>query len=98
MSGLHVDASNMNTQGINTVNNSESLGDEIGALKTNVENLMTIWRGPAASEFNGVVDEQIANLQEFRDLLNTLGEKISEGARHFNDVEEENASMASHLF
>lgn len=98
MSGLHVDASNMNTQGVNTVNNSEVLGDEISALKANVENLMTIWRGPAASEFNGVVDEQVANLQEFKNLINTLGEKISEGARHFNDVEEENSSMASHLF
>lgn len=98
MSGLHVDSSNMNTQGVNTVNNSEVLGDEIGALKANVDNLMTIWRGPAASEFNGVVDEQVANLQEFKNLINTLGEKITEGARHFNDVEEENASMASHLF
>lgn len=98
MPGLHVDASSMNTQGVNTVNNSESLGDEIGALRTNVENLMTIWKGPAASEFNGVVDGQIANLQEFRNLLNTLGEKISEGARYFSDVEEENASRASHLF
>lgn len=98
MSGLHVDASNMNTQGVNTVNNSQVLGDEISALKTNVDNLMTIWRGPAASEFNNVVEEQIDYLQQFRDLLNELGDKISEGARHFNDVEEDNASMASHLF
>lgn len=98
MSGLHVDSSNMNTQGINTVNNSEALDDEIGALRTNVDNLMTIWKGPAASEFNEVVNEQIGFLQEFKELLNTLGEKISEGARQFNDVEEENASMASHLF
>lgn len=98
MSGLHVDASNMNNQGVNTVNNSEHLGDEIGALKANVENLMTIWRGPAASEFNGVVNEQIDNLLEFRYLLNNVGEKISEGARYFSDVEEENTTLASHLF
>ena len=39
MSGLHVDASNMNTQGVNTVNNSQVLGDEISALKTNVDKI-----------------------------------------------------------
>ena len=41
---------------------------------------------------------EIANLNEFKELLNLLGEKIMQGARLFDETEEENASAASNLF
>ena len=98
MSGLHVDSWSMNTQGMNTISNSESFASEINNLSSNVNSLMSIWRGLAATQFKEATDEQIVNLNSFKDLLLMLGEKITEGARRFNDTEEENASMASRLF
>lgn len=98
MSGLHVDAGSMNSQGLNTISNAESFANEISNLSSNVDSLMSIWRGMAASTFKEAVDEQIINLNSFRELLTLLGEKITEGARHFDETEEENASMASNLF
>ena len=98
MSGLHVDAGNMNSQGMNTISSSEDLGNQITNLNGNVDSLMSIWRGLAASEFKEAVDSQIVNLREFQQLLNLLGEKITQGARHFDETEQDNASRAANLF
>lgn len=98
MSGLHVDAGSMNTQGMNTISNAETFASEINNLSGNVDSLMSIWRGLAATTFKGQVDEQIVNLNQFKELLNLLGEKITQGARHFDETEEENASAAANLF
>jgi len=98
MSGLHVDASGMNSSGRNTVSLSQDLGSQINNLTNNVNSLMGIWRGISAEEFKMVVEQQISNLKEFQDLLNLLGEKITQGARVFDETEEDNASMASNLF
>ncbi len=98
MSGLHVDAGNMNSQGMNTIASSEDLNSQINSLNSNVENLMTIWRGLSANQFKMVVDDQIVNLRDFQELLNLLGQKITQGARQFDDTEQENANRAAGLF
>lgn len=98
MSGLHVDAGNMNSQGMNTIASSEDLNSQINSLNSNVENLMTIWRGLSANQFKMVVDDQIVNLRDFQELLNLLGQKITQGARQFDDTEQENANRAASLF
>ena len=92
MSGLHLDASGMNTQGTSTVASAETFSSEINNLSSNVDSLMSIWRGLAATTFKSEVDQQIANLNEFKEILNLLGEKIMQGARLFDQTEEENAS------
>ena len=96
--GLHVDAGSMNFQGRNTVTLSQDLGTQINNLVNNVESLMGIWSGIAANEFKTVVDQQVVNLRNFQDLLNLLGEKITQGARVFDETEEDNASRAANLF
>ena len=98
MSGLHVDAGNMNSQGMNTIASSEDLNSQINSLNSNVKNLMTIWRGLSANQFKMVVDDQIVNLRDFQELLNLLGQKITQGARQFDDTEQENANRAASLF
>ena len=98
MSGLHVDSGNMNTQGMNTVNSAETFANEINSLTSNIDSLMSIWRGLAATTFKGEADEQIVYLNEFKELLNLLGEKIMQGARTFDETEEANASAAANLF
>lgn len=98
MSGLHVDAGAMNSSGRNTVSLSQDLGAQINGLTNNVNSLMGIWRGLAAEEFKMAVEQQISNLKDFEELINLLGEKITQGARVFDETEEENATMASNLF
>ena len=98
MSGLHVDSGNMNAEGLNTVSNAESFANEISNLDSNVNSLMSIWRGEAATKFKGVVDEQVVNLNSFKEVLSLLGEKIIAGARRFDENEEETANAASNLF
>ena len=98
MNGLHVDSGNMNSQGLNTISNAESFANEISNLDGNVNSLMNIWRGIAASNFKEAVDAQIVNLNAFREVLSLLGEKIVDGARRFDETEEENATNASRLF
>ena len=88
----------MNSQGMNTISSAEDLANQITSLNSNVDSLMSIWRGLAATEFKEVVDSQIVNLKEFQQLLNLLGEKITQGARHFDETEQDNASRASSLF
>ena len=98
MSGLSVNTGAMNANGKDTVANAEYFATELNSLQNNINGLMTIWRGPAASEFNTSYQEQAQNLDAFRQLLNDLGESISAGARVLNDTEEENASAGAHLF
>lgn len=98
MSGLHVDAGSMNSQGMNTVASAEELNSQINSLNGNVENLMTIWRGLSANQFKQEVDLQVVNLKNFQELLNELGQRIVQGAKNFDETEEENASRAATLF
>lgn len=98
MSGLHVDSASMDANGKDTVTNSEYFSNELHSLKNNIEGLMTLWRGLSANEFNDSYLEQSQNLEAFRQLLNDLGESISQGANILNKTEEENASAGAHLF
>lgn len=98
MSGLHANTSAMNMNGKETVANAEYFSNELSSLRNNIEGLMTIWRGLSANEFNQSYEEQAQNLAAFRQLLNDLGEKISESANILNRTEEENASAGAHLF
>lgn len=98
MSGLHVDTAAMDVNGRDTVANAEFFQNELSGLRSNVDSLMTIWRGISATEFNNSYLEQVANLDKFGRLLVDLGEAISKSASILNKTEEENASAGSHLF
>lgn len=98
MSGLHADTAAMNINGKDTVANAEYFSNELASLRNNIDGLMTIWRGLSATEFNNSYETQAQNLQAFQQLLNDLGESISEGANILNRAEEDNANAGSHLF
>ena len=98
MSGLSVNTGAMNANGRDTVANAEYFENELNSLRNNIEGLMTIWKGVSANEFNGSYQEQARNLDNFRVLLNDLGEAISKSADILNKTEEENASAGAHLF
>lgn len=98
MSGLQVNTGAMNTNGKDTVANAELLANELSSLRTNIDGLMTLWRGLSANEFNKSFEAQAANFDRFRALLNDLGEAISRGANILNTTEEENASAGARLF
>lgn len=98
MNGIHVDSELMREKGIGTVKSAEDLEAQVNSLKANMDELMTIWKGPAAEGFQTAVNEQVSNLNQFKELLNTLGEKIIDGANRFNETEEANANQASKLF
>ena len=94
--GLKVNTGSMNTNGRDTVSSAENLASELSSLKSNMENLMTIWRGKSANDFNEAYEQQ--NFQAFQQLLNELGEKISAAAKNLNQTEEDNARAGSNLF
>ena len=96
--GLHVDFVEMDHQGNKTIASAEDLNTQITSLKNNMQELMNIWNGNAATQFQGAVEGQVTNLNQFKDLLNELGEKIVEGAKDFNATDEENAARANNLF
>lgn len=98
MSGLYANTSAMDVNGKNTVANAEYFETELNSLRNNIDNLMTIWKGLSANEFNGSYLEQAKNLNDFKVLLLELGEGISAGASILNKTEEENASAGAHLF
>lgn len=98
MAGLQANTGAMNTNGKDTVANSELFANEIGSLRTNVDGLMTLWRGLSANEFQKSFEAQAENLNRFRALLNELGEAISQGANILNRTEEENASAGARLY
>lgn len=98
MSGLHADTAAMNNNGRDTVTNAEYFSNELSSLRNNIDGLMTIWRGISATEFNNSYEQQAQNLQAFQQLLNELGEGISQSANILNRTEEENAAAGSNLF
>ncbi len=98
MAGLQANTGAMNTNGKDTVANSEFFANEVNSLKTNVEGLMTLWRGLSANEFKQSFDAQAQNLTQFGILLNDLGEAISHGANILNNAEEDNAAAGARLF
>lgn len=96
--GLHVSTEAMNKDGKDTVTNSDSFDEELKSLAANVEGLRNIWHGLSSDNFNKSYEDQAKNLQQFRELLNDLGEAIQAGAGILNRTEEENASAGAHLF
>jgi WXG100 family type VII secretion target len=98
MPGLQANTAGMNVNGRDTVANAEYFQQELAGLRNNIDNLMNIWRGLSANEFNKSYQEQARNLDAFRQLLNDLGEAVSKGASILNRTEEENASAGAHLF
>lgn len=98
MSGLHADTGSMSTNGKDTVANAEYFANELDSLRSNVEGLLSIWRGLSANEFSKSYEEQARNLDNFRVLLNDLGEAITQSANILNRTEEENASAGARLF
>ena len=98
MAGLQANTGAMNTNGKDTVANAELFANEISSLRTNVDGLMTLWRGLSANEFQKSFEAQAENLNKFRALLNELGEAISQGANILNRTEEDNASAGAHLY
>ena len=98
MAGLQANTGAMNNNGKETVANAEYFANEISSLRTNVDGLMTLWRGLSANEFHKSFEAQAENLNRFRALLNELGEAISQGANILNRTEEDNASAGAHLY
>lgn len=98
MSGLSVNTGAMDANGKQTVANAEEFANELANLRNNIDGLMTIWRGLSANEFNKSYEVQAQNLNAFQQLLNELGEAISNGANILNRTEEDNASAGAHLF
>lgn len=98
MSGLHADTGAMSSNGTSTIQCAEAYANELRSLKGNMENLMTIWTGPAATKFNEAYTAQAENFDAFQQLLNELGEKIVEASNTLNNTEEDNASGVNGLF
>ena len=98
MAGLQANTGAMNNNGKETVANAEYFANEIGSLRTNVDGLMTLWRGLSANEFHKSFEAQAENLNRFSALLVELGEAISQGANILNRAEEDNAAAGSRLF
>ena len=98
MSGLHVDSGGMNNNGRTTVANAGYLQNELASLSHNMDGLMSIWKGLSANEFNQSYQQQAKTFNDFRQLLDELGEKISTASQILNRTEEENASAGSRLF
>lgn len=98
MAGLHVNAEVMHSQGVSTMNLSQELGTQIQSLSSNIDSLMTIWKGAAADQFRQATVPQIQNLRKFQELLDMLGQKIVEGASRFDQVEQDNVDRARSLF
>ncbi len=98
MNGLLANTAGMDLSGVQTINNADYLQTELANLRSNIEGLMAIWRGPAATAFNSSYEKQAQNFIAFKDLLNDLGEAIRRGANILNQTEEENASAGARLF
>ena len=96
--GLQANTGGMNQNGRDTFANADYFQSELSNLRSNIENLMTIWKGVSANEFNKSYEGQAKNLNDFQILLNDLGESISKGANILNRTEEDNASAGAHLF
>lgn len=96
--GLQVQAGSMKDDGEKTIGSAEDFLNEINNLRNNIDALMRIWNGPAASAFNSSFLDQADNLNEFQQRLNNRGEDIVASAQILNRNEEDLAAAGSHLF
>ena len=95
--GLYANTEEMDAEGKQTVINADYFQKEIVSLKKNVDDLLAIWSGPSATEFQNSYTYQEENLQEFQKLLNELGENVSEAAGILETTEEDLANKATNL-
>ncbi len=96
--GIHVDPAEMETHGKSTLNLAEELKSQIDDLTKNESELQTIWKGDAANTFDEAVESQLKNLNEFKLLIEEMGNKIVGGASTFNTNEENNVTEAKKMF
>lgn len=98
MSGLHANTGEMSANGNSTIEKASEFANELRSLQGNIDNLMSIWKGPAANSFSSAYQEQANNFNQFQALLNELGEKIVTASNTLNAAEEEASSEVGNLF
>lgn len=98
MPGLKANTAGMDMNSQNTIASSEELQNILSSLRANVDGLLSIWRGPSATEFNNSYLEQADNFNKFAILLNDLGVAIGKSANILNRAEEDNEAAGAHLF
>ena len=95
--GIHVDPSEMEQRGRSTLNLAEELKAQTDSLSNNKENLMSIWNGDAATQFDTAVQTQVKNLESFKAVIELMGNKIIDGSHTFYENEQENADEAKKI-
>ena len=96
--GLFANTVDMNKNGTDTVEHAGNFLTELNSLRTQVEELMAIWKGQSATEFYTSYDALANKLENFQQILDDLGIAIGEGATILRNTEEENAHEGANLF
>lgn len=95
--GIHVDPSEMELDGKNTLDLSNELQSEIKELTNTKDNLISMWSGDASNAFNEAAVNELKSLTEFQELITEMGNRIISGSGTFYNNEEENVDDAKKL-
>lgn len=68
---------------------------EAGALQSNLQGLQSVWQGPAATAFQGLVAEWMSAYQRVELAMASMTEALGHAGRGYADVEQQTASMFS---
>ena len=97
MSGINVSPAEMNQRGQQTVQHGYDFETELNSLASNIQALMGVWTGDAASKFNSSFEEINTTFTGFKEKIIALGQSISTGASILDNTEQENTDLAGRV-
>lgn len=68
---------------------------EAAGLQSNLQSLQSVWQGPAATAFQGLVSEWMSAYQRVELAITSMNEALGHAGRGYADVEQQAASMFS---
>lgn len=97
LSGIYAEPFEIVQDGINLVAKAGELSIQLKKFEENINGLMSVWKGDAATSLSNVYNELKPQLSSFCEMLNSKGHALDAAGNSLGQTEDDNAAAANRL-
>jgi len=87
MADIHAQTGGIHDKAATFANQSVELGDLITKVNGTLEELQSYWKGPAAIQFNDLMNEWHKDVNDIKQVLETVAEKVKGAGTGYEDLD-----------
>ncbi len=95
--GIHAEPFEIVQDGKNLVSKAEELRIQLKKFEENINGLMSVWKGDAATSLSNVYNDFKPQLSSFCEMLNSKGKALYTAGNSLGQTEADNAEAAGRL-